>query len=151
MQRAGCGSRFKCGVEKENILRTWGDIGLLTGPHQTSFSEPSSLTIRLSRGERPVLAPEYAVKAPVEVMAEPVSYTKASSYNAATEGFAIYQVLTTDVCRYGEGLYNGDTIVVNMCIFMKLFLNFSVLALWPDEVSGLEGALSVTDGSKEDL
>ena len=64
-------------------------MGLLTGPHQTSFSEPSSLTIRLSRGERPVLAPEYAVKAPVEVMAEPVSYTKASSYNAATEGLAI--------------------------------------------------------------
>ena len=48
-------------------------MGLLTGPHQTFFSEPSSLTIRLSRGERPVLAPEYAVKAPVEVMAEPVS------------------------------------------------------------------------------
>lgn len=48
-------------------------MGLLTGPHQISFSEPSSLTIRLSRGERPVLAPEYAVKAPVEVMAEPVS------------------------------------------------------------------------------
>ena len=33
-------------------------MGLLTGPHQTSFSEDSSLTIRLSEGERPVLAPE---------------------------------------------------------------------------------------------
>lgn len=48
-------------------------MGLLTGPHQMSFSELASLTIRLSRGERPVLAPEYAVNAPVDVMAEPVS------------------------------------------------------------------------------
>lgn len=37
---------------------TSGVIGLLTGPHQTSFSEDSSLTIRLSDGERPVFAPE---------------------------------------------------------------------------------------------
>ena len=127
---------------KENILLTWGDIGLLTGPHHTSFSEPSSFTIRLSRGERPVLAPEYAVKAPVEVMAEPVSYTKASSYSAATEGFAIYDMLATVICRCGGDFYNGDTIVVNMGIFMKLFLNFSVLALWSDGANGLEGALS---------
>jgi hypothetical protein len=42
-------------------------------PHQISFSELGSLTIRLSRGERPVFAPEYAVRAPVDVMAEPVS------------------------------------------------------------------------------
>ena len=127
---------------KENILLTWGDIGLLTGPHHTSFSEPSSCTIRLSRGERPVLAPENAVKAPVEVMAEPVSYTKASSYNAATEGFAIHEVLATCICRCGGDSYNGDTVVVNMGIFMKLFLNFSVLALWPDEANGLDGAIS---------
>lgn len=58
---------------------TSGDIGLLTGPHQTSFSEPGSLTIRLSRGDRPILAPEYAVRAPEEVMAVPNSYTRASS------------------------------------------------------------------------
>jgi hypothetical protein len=38
-----------------------------------SLSEPSSLTIRLSEGERPVLAPEDVERAPVEVMAEPVS------------------------------------------------------------------------------
>jgi hypothetical protein len=42
-------------------------------PHQISFSDPGSLTILLSNGERPVFAPEYAVRAPVEVMAEPVS------------------------------------------------------------------------------
>ena len=65
-------------------------MGLLTGPHQTSFSEPGSFTMRLSDGDRPVFAPEYALKAPVEVIAEPVSYTRASSYKAATEGFAIY-------------------------------------------------------------
>jgi hypothetical protein len=52
---------------------TSGLMGLLTGPHQTSLSELSSLTIRLSNGDRPVFAPEYAVKAPVEVMADPVS------------------------------------------------------------------------------
>ena len=52
---------------------TSGLMALFTGPHQTSFSEPSSLTTRLSSGERPVLEPEYAVKAPVEVMAVPVS------------------------------------------------------------------------------
>ena len=56
-----------------SILRTSGVIALLTGPHQTSFSEPGSLTIRLSRGERPVFAPEYAVNAPVDVIADPVS------------------------------------------------------------------------------
>lgn len=58
---------------------TSGVMGLLTGPHQMSLSEPSSLTMRLSEGERPVFAPEYADNAPVDVMAEPVSYTNASS------------------------------------------------------------------------
>lgn len=53
--------------------RTPGSIGLLTGPHQTSSLDPGSFTIRLSDGERPVFAPEYAERAPVEVMAEPVS------------------------------------------------------------------------------
>lgn len=48
-------------------------MGLLTGPHQMSFSDDGSLTIRLSEGERPVLAPEYAERAPEDVMAEPVS------------------------------------------------------------------------------
>ena len=64
-------------------------MGLLTGPHQISSLESGSSTIRLSNGDRPVLDPEYAVRAPVEVMAEPVSYTRASSYSAATEGLAI--------------------------------------------------------------
>lgn len=54
-------------------VHTSGVISLFTGPHHTSFSEPGSRTIRLSRGERPVFAPEYAVKAPLDVMAEPVS------------------------------------------------------------------------------
>lgn len=63
-------------------------MALLTGPHQTCFSEDGSLTIRLSDGERPVLAPEYADSAPEAVIAEPVSYTRASSYRAATPGLA---------------------------------------------------------------
>lgn len=58
---------------EDGALRTCGVIALFTGPHQISFSEPGSLTILLSSGERPVLAPEYAVKAPVDVMAVPVS------------------------------------------------------------------------------
>lgn len=37
---------------------TSGLIGLLTGPHQMSSLEAGSSTIRLSLGERPVLAPE---------------------------------------------------------------------------------------------
>jgi hypothetical protein len=37
---------------------TSGLISLLTGPHQISFSELGSRTIRLSEGERPVFAPE---------------------------------------------------------------------------------------------
>jgi hypothetical protein len=78
------------GQRAEEICElTSGVMGLLTGPHHTSFSEPGSFTIRLSKGERPVLAPEYAVSAPVEVMADPVSYTRASSYRAATEGLPI--------------------------------------------------------------
>ena len=55
------------------VLLTSGLMGLLTGPHQTSFSEPSSFTTRLSDGDRPVFAPEYADNAPDEVMADPVS------------------------------------------------------------------------------
>ena len=64
-----------CGYWDGMVARklTSGDIGLLTGPHQTLLSEPSSFTIRLSDGERPVFAPEYAERAPEEVMAEPVS------------------------------------------------------------------------------
>lgn len=56
--------------------------------HQISFSDVSSLTIRLSFGDRPVLAPEYAVKAPLDVMAEPDSYTWLMSQLAVlqTEG-----------------------------------------------------------------
>lgn len=115
-------------------------MGLLTGPHQTSFSEPSSLTMRLSRGERPVLAPEYAVKAPVEVMAEPVSYTKASSYNAATEGLAIYGLSAKDIYSCPEKTHNGDTVVVNMGYFMELFLDLSVLALWPKRSQWISGS-----------
>jgi hypothetical protein len=44
-----------------------------------SSSDEGSLTMRLSDGDRPVFLPEYAVKAPVDEMAVPVSYTSASS------------------------------------------------------------------------
>lgn len=57
----------------ELVSLTSGVMGLFTGPHHTLLSEPSSFTIRLSEGERPVFAPEYADKAPVDVMADPVS------------------------------------------------------------------------------
>ncbi len=45
-------------IVTESLRLTSGVMGLLTGPHQTSFSEDSSFTTRLSEGERPVLAPE---------------------------------------------------------------------------------------------
>lgn len=54
-----------------------------------SLSELGSLTILLSEGDRPVFFPEYAVNAPEEEIAVPISYTRASSYNAATEGLGI--------------------------------------------------------------
>lgn len=60
-------------IKYAQISLTWESIGLFTGPHQTSFSELGSLTIRLSSGERPVFAPENAVKAPFDVIAEPDS------------------------------------------------------------------------------
>ena len=65
-------THWAVGMSMKDVL-TSGLMALFTGPHQTSFSEPSSLTTRLSSGERPVLEPEYAVRAPVEVMAVPVS------------------------------------------------------------------------------
>jgi hypothetical protein len=46
-----------------------------SGTYQMSFSELGSFTIRLSMGDLPVFLPEYAVKAPDEVIAVPVSYT----------------------------------------------------------------------------
>lgn len=59
--------------QKNNKSLTSRVMGLFTGPHQISDSDDSSLTIRLSEGERPVLAPEYALRAPLEVTAVPVS------------------------------------------------------------------------------
>jgi hypothetical protein len=44
-----------------------------------SFSDDGSFTMRLSSGDRPVFLPEYALRAPLDVTAVPVSYTKASS------------------------------------------------------------------------
>ena len=114
------------------MIRTCGDIGLLTGPHHTSFSELSSLTMRLSRGERPVFDPEYAVKAPVDVIAEPVSYTRASSYKAATEGLAIWLSHNGEILkdRRMERTDNRDAIVINVSDFVELFFDLCMLTLW---------------------
>lgn len=110
-------------------------MGLLTGPHHTSFSEPGSFTMRLSRGERPVLAPEYAVSAPVEVMADPVSYTRASSYRAATEGLPIC-IGVSGLAEGGtlggpDATHNGHAVVVDVCSLMELFFKICVLSLRP--------------------
>lgn len=48
-------------------------------PHQRSSSVVSSLTTRLSLGERPVFAPERVASAPVDVMNDPFSYFMACS------------------------------------------------------------------------
>jgi hypothetical protein len=52
-------------------------------PHHKSSWEESSLTTRLSRGDRPVLAPERVARAPVEVMKDPFSYLIACSYSSS--------------------------------------------------------------------
>jgi hypothetical protein len=51
-------------------------------PHQSSCAAASSLTTRLSLGERPVLAPDSVASAPVDVMNEPFSYLIACSYSS---------------------------------------------------------------------
>jgi hypothetical protein len=50
-----------------------------------SASDDFCLTIRLSLGDRPVLLPEYATRAPVDEMQVPRSYRIASSYKAAVD------------------------------------------------------------------
>lgn len=50
--------RVLFGRLKQEKEHTDGSMGLLTGPHQISEPDWSSLTMRLSEGERPVLAPE---------------------------------------------------------------------------------------------
>jgi hypothetical protein len=62
--------RVEGDMENQN---TSGLMGLLTGPHQILPCEVSSFTIRLSSGDLPVLAPEYAVMAPDKTIAVPVS------------------------------------------------------------------------------
>lgn len=53
-------------------------------PHQSSSVVVSSLTTRLSLGERPVLAPDRVAKAPLDVINDPCSYFMACSYNSVT-------------------------------------------------------------------
>ena len=61
-------------------------ILILTGPHQTSSLLPSSYTIRLSLGLRPVFFPEKLIRAPEEEMTAP-SLRMASSYKDAMGAF----------------------------------------------------------------
>ena len=81
-------------------------MGLLTGPHQMLSCDEGSSTILLSSGERPVLAPEYAVKAPLDVMAEPVSYTcdglhvSGGSINARTRDRLVLPIRRRDGATY---------------------------------------------------
>ena len=84
-------------------------------------------------------------------MADPVSYTKASSYRAATEGLAICDPLATDIYNHTRKTHNGDAVVINMGHFMELFLDLSVLSLWPEEVDGSAGALLIIDSFKGEV
>ena len=59
---------------------------MLTGPHQISSLLPSSYTIRLSLGDRPVFLPEKLISAPVDEMTAP-SFRMASSYSEAMGAF----------------------------------------------------------------
>jgi len=60
--------RGRNGAESCSGARLWV-------PYQMSFLDVSSSTILLSEGDRPVFFPEYAVRAPVDEMPEPGSYT----------------------------------------------------------------------------
>ena len=51
-------------------------------PHQSSSSVVSSLTTRLSLGDRPVFAPDRVAKAPLAVINVPFSYLIACSYSS---------------------------------------------------------------------
>lgn len=62
---------------------------MLTGPHQISSLLPSSNTIRLSFGERPVFLPEKLINAPLDEMTAP-SLRMASSYKEATGAFLCF-------------------------------------------------------------
>lgn len=52
-------------------------------PHQSSDAVVSSLTTRLSLGDRPVLAPDNVANAPFDVTNDPFSYFIACSYSSA--------------------------------------------------------------------
>ena len=68
-------------------------IGMLTLPHQMSSLLPSSKTIRLSLGLRPVFFPEKLMRAPVEERTAP-SFMMASSYKAATGALRLMWILS---------------------------------------------------------
>ena len=48
-------------------MKDFSSILMLTGPHHTLSTLVDSSTMRLSLGERPVLAPDRTASAPVEV------------------------------------------------------------------------------------
>lgn len=71
------------GISKRSVLvfsmkLSTHSILMLTGPHQMSSLLPSSYTIRLSLGERPVFLPEKLINAPLDEMTAP-SFMMASS------------------------------------------------------------------------
>lgn len=113
---------------------TSGDMGLFTGPHHTFSFEPASSTIRLSEGERPVFAPEYADRAPLDVIAEPVSYTRASSYSAGTDGLAIWKGLSTRCPAQSMGgvmAHDSNAVIVDVSLVMEFVFQLGVLLLRP--------------------
>lgn len=69
-------------------------------PHQSSCAEASSLTMRLSLGDRPVLAPDSVASAPVDVMNDPFSYLIACSYSSARPHPTRKHVTYTHVTSY---------------------------------------------------
>lgn len=125
-------------------MLTWGEGEKATeiGCHWFVDRTPPNflLWVRFShyafvKWDRPVFAPEKAVNAPVDVMAEPVSYTNASSYSDATEGLAIWwgKKMSTGrpLCRRICGvIHNCDTIIVNVRNFVEFFLNLCVFPRW---------------------
>jgi hypothetical protein len=79
-------------------------------PHHSSFAAASSLTTRLSLGERPVLAPDSVASAPVDVMKEAILHLTACSYSSVLWGFFIHR----------EGLHYSRQFLVHCRCVKKL-------------------------------
>jgi hypothetical protein len=115
-----------------------------------SFSDVSSLTMRLSSGDRPVFLPEYAVRAPLSVIAVPVSYTwsrcQLDAPGRVSGASGTYQCVLVESGDGGVGnlvtgcqlrdfhlsnrvavTHDGNAVIVDVGLLVKFLLKLGVL------------------------